>query len=377
MPFLTVLLVAAAIAQAPGLPAGQPLPRVVCAADASQSYALYLPATYSPDRAWPLILGFDPGGRGTNPVDRYQAAAERYGYIVAGSNNSRNGSADVGPAIAAFTTDVFARFNIDRRRVYAAGMSGGARVALGVALGSNAIAGVIASSTGYPDSRRRKSLPFPLFMTAGTEDFNHLEMRMVDRELDSPHHLAVFEGGHTWLSSALAEEAIGWMEIQAMKSGIAARDEAEIDRILATRLAAADAAKMDADRFVALQSLSEDFRGLREVAQFASRADALGRDKNVRAALKRDRDEDDREQRLLEDVRTAEARLASGDERSQTLLELRQRWKDLAERARKPDDSPDRRLARRVLSNLSATVLSTDADYLKIVAQYRTGRGAR
>ena len=42
-----------------------------------------------------------------------------------------------------------------------AGMSGGARVALGVALASKDIAGVIASSAGYPDDRVRKALPFP------------------------------------------------------------------------------------------------------------------------------------------------------------------------------------------------------------------------
>ena len=50
------------------------------------------------------------------------------------------------------------RFNIDRKRIYVAGMSGGSRVALYVALQSDSIAGVIASSAGYPDSRPRKTL---------------------------------------------------------------------------------------------------------------------------------------------------------------------------------------------------------------------------
>ena len=61
-----------------------------CAADPSQGYALYLPSNYSPERAWSLILAFDPRDRGSAPVERFQAAAETYGYIVAGSNNSRS-----------------------------------------------------------------------------------------------------------------------------------------------------------------------------------------------------------------------------------------------------------------------------------------------
>jgi poly(3-hydroxybutyrate) depolymerase len=374
---LSALLLAIQAATGTSLPIGQTIPEVVCAADPSQSYALYLPSNYSPDRAWPVIFGFDPGGRGGNPVDRYQAAAERYGYIVVGSNNSRNGSAEIAKVISVLTTDVLLRFRIDSRRAYTAGMSGGARVALSVALGSKAIAGVVASSAGYPDAKPRKTLSFPLFMTAGTEDFNHLEMQMVDRELTSPHHLAVFEGGHTWLSSNLAMEAIEWMEVQAMKSGVAPRNDAELDQILAKRVAAGEAAKDDASKYLALQSIADDFRGLRDVSVLATRAEALGRHKGVRAALKRDRDEDDREERMLEDVRSAEARLTSDDARLSTLAELRQRWKDLSEKSKKPEDSPERRLARRVLGNLSATVISTDAEYLKIIAAYRTGRGGR
>ena len=38
-----------------------------------------------------MILAFDAGDVGGGGVERYQAAAEQYGYIVAGSNNSRNG----------------------------------------------------------------------------------------------------------------------------------------------------------------------------------------------------------------------------------------------------------------------------------------------
>ena len=89
------LWVVAAIALLADLPTGQIVDTVTCAADPTQSYALFLPRAYTADRAFPVILAFDPGGRGRTPVERYQAAADQYGFIVAGSNNSRNNSPDM------------------------------------------------------------------------------------------------------------------------------------------------------------------------------------------------------------------------------------------------------------------------------------------
>jgi predicted esterase len=372
-----LVLMASPPPQRADLPTGVVIAEVTCEADPSQSYALYLPHAYTPARSWPVIFAFDPGGRGRNPVDRYQAAAEQYGFIVAGSHNSRNGSPDTARAVTAITTDVASRFQIDPKRVYTAGMSGGARVALRVGLGSPGIAGVIASSAGYPDATPRKTLSFPLFATAGTEDFNHLEMRLLDRALTSPHRLVIFEGGHVWLSSDLATEAVEWMELQAMKAGIKARDDEEIQRIFTKRAAGLAAGTVDKATYLALQALVDDFDGLRDVSAFAARAAALGKDKSVRAALKKDADADDREARMLDDVRSLESQLTSDDTRSRALLDLRQQWRLLAEKAKMPEDTAERRLARRVLANLSASVNSTDRDYLSIISEYRTGRGRR
>src|SRR5207342_3233467 len=90
-------------------------------------------------------------------------------------------------AVKAMSADLGRRFSIDAERLYLTGLSGGARVAMQVALGKNNIAGVIASSAGYPDSQPRATVPFPVFATAGTEDFNHLELRQLDRALTTPH----------------------------------------------------------------------------------------------------------------------------------------------------------------------------------------------
>ncbi len=198
-----------------------------------------MPSHYTPERSWPVIFAFNPQSRGRVPVEIYQAAAEKFGYIVAASNNSRNGYWAVSMAAAeAMINGVIHRLQADRKRIYSAGMSGGARVALGIAISSNLLAGVIASNAGYPDSKPRKTVPFVLFGTAGPEDFNYLEMRQPDRTLTTPHRVAMFEGGHVWLSSALAIEVVERMEIQAMKSGRKPRDPAWIEQVFPSRAAA-------------------------------------------------------------------------------------------------------------------------------------------
>jgi hypothetical protein len=369
-------LLGAQLALAADLPAGRIVEDVKCAADAQESYALYLPSAYTPDRAWPVIFAFDPGARGRVPVERYQAAAEEYGYVVAGSNNSRNGSWDVSiQAARAMFGDVAARFRLDERRIYTAGMSGGSRVALGLALGSKGIAGVVASSAGFPDSNPRKRVPFAIFGTAGTEDFNLMEMRHLDRALQSPHRLAVFEGSHVWLPSDLAREAVEWLELQAVKAGVVT-DTARVDRIFRRRTEAIDALPSDMARYTALTAIAADFDGLKDVADFARRAAELARTKPVRDALRKERDEESAEQRETGEILGLEDRLKIGEQRNDALGSLRTEWKRLSGMANAATDSPDRRMARRVVRGLSMSAAERvhDAEYLKLVAGYRMGR---
>lgn len=345
-----LLGILASILCAADLPLGQIIDDVKCAADPAQSYALYLPSNYTPEKTWSVILAFDPLGRGRAPVVQYQAAAEKYGYIVAGSNNSRNGPWNISlTAAQAMSADVRNRFAVDEKRIYAAGQSGGARVSMALALSTSQFAGVFASSAGFPDSRPRTLLPFPVFATAGTDDFNYVEMRRFDRVLTSPHRLVVFEGGHTWLPSEIAVEAVEWMEIQEMKSGRRPHDDSLLDRIFAARSARVDALTRDVDIYIAVSSLASDFDGLRDVARFAARAGTLAHRKDIQQALKNDRAQEQHEEQLSRELAQLLSELDNPATRRDGLDELRTRLTKLARQAGADEDSADRRLARRVL----------------------------
>jgi dienelactone hydrolase len=346
---------------------------VKCEGDPTQSYALYMPSTYSHDRPWNLLIAFHPGARGRLMVEKYQAAAEQYGYIVAGSNTSRNGPWSVSTAaVQAMSADLGRRFSIDAERIYLTGLSGGARVALQVALGKNRIAGVIASSAGYPDSQPRSNVPFAVFATTGTEDFNYIEMRLLDRKLTSPHYLAVFNGGHTLPPDAVALEAIEWMELQAMKSGRRTRDAALIDRLFEKRQRLIAEATSAAETVHLLDAAVADFKSLHDVTAEADRSKELAKQPDVKKALARERTTDDAEARLIGDIFDLETGLGDDARHRAVLSALRDRLSKLAEKAAAADDSPERSQARRVLRAITsgAGERVPDREYRALLEQY-------
>ncbi len=281
---------------------GRIIDKVVCRADATQSYALYVPAGYTAERKWPVILCFDPGARGLVPVERLQAAAEKYGYIVAGSLNSRNGPYEANlTAAQAMATDLGTRLRLDRDRVYTAGLSGGARVATQLALLGLA-KGVIACSAGFPDPTDGVPLhlAFPFFATSGTDDFNQLELKQLDELLEerkAAHRLTIFNGGHEWAPATLLGEAVEWLELQARRAGTVPKNDPMVQAAWQERVGTLPAAA-GPERWRALQALTADFNGLMDTTAFEQEAKILGSSREVkqwqkseRALLKREQSE--------------------------------------------------------------------------------------
>jgi dienelactone hydrolase len=284
-------------ARAP-FPKGQVVGKVPCRVDPAQSYALYLPSKYSPEKTWPILYAFDPGARGNIPVEIFRGAAEEYGYIVVGSNNSRNGPWEVSLAAAqAMWEDTHERFALDAERVYMTGFSGGARVACGLArMFSGRVAGVIACGAGFPigpGAGPSKDTPFVFFGAVGIRDFNFTELKELNKTLDDlglVHRIEVFAGGHDWPPRPLATEAIEWMEIQAMKRGKRERARALIDKLYEKRVAEArnltEAGDL-AQAFHRYQEVAEDFDGLRDASEVRTILGRMQNSKGLKDALKR------------------------------------------------------------------------------------------
>jgi len=204
--------------------------KIICRADAAQSYALYLPSSFDRSKAWPLLVLFDPGARGPLAIGAFREAAEKYGWMIAASNTSRNGPLeDSLRAARALWADVHDRLPVDPRRVYAAGFSGGARVAsVFPAAAGETFAGVVGCGAGLAGGLEPEKLKAgAYFGLAGFGDFNYGEMKGLDRALDAtglPHRFFYFEGTHDWPPPVAAARALGWLEVEAMKRGLRAPD---------------------------------------------------------------------------------------------------------------------------------------------------------
>ena len=277
------------------LPTGKVIPKIICSTNSQQSYALYLPSHFSPNKRWPIIYAFDPRARGQVAVETIQAAAERYGYIVVGSNNSRNGRPAVSTeAVKAMWQDTQERFPVDEHRRYLAGMSGGSRLVTSMALQCNGcVAGVIANAAGFPDGRKPSTaLTFAYFAAVGNADFNFAEFLELRRELEeskSQYRIRVFEGQHGWAPPDVWLEALDWMDTLAMRANFLERDPA---RILQSYEAATQRASQQLSGGDVLgasrdyQSAVREFKGLTDVSAAEKMVTELSRDKRVKSAEK-------------------------------------------------------------------------------------------
>ena len=344
-------------------PTGKVIEKVICKADASFSYALYLPSNYAANKKWAIVYGFDPAARGRMPVEQFKEAAEKYGYILVGSNDSRNGpGVSLNKILQTIWTDTHERFSIDEKRVYTSGFSGGARAASAVAYSlQGAVAGVIACGAGFhPNISPSKSIPFAFFATIGTEDFNMPELRTLDQALndfDIAHRVKIFEGGHAWASSQLCTEAMEWMQLQAMKTGRAQKNEPWIDELWKRELEQAKAFEASQDvyqTYLIYSAIASDFKGLRETAEAENRAKQVKETKQVKDQIRQQREEDQRQIKMMRELLTLKDSLHDYDNRAVALSELKNAIANLKKKAEAKENSSERMVVRRTLGAFSA-----------------------
>jgi predicted esterase len=330
---VAVLCCGAAFAQALNPPpTGKVIPKIICSANSQQSYALYLPSHFSPNKRWPIIYAFDPLARGQVAVETIQAAAERYGYIVVGSNNSRNGRPAVSTEAAkAIWQDAQERFPVDERRRYLAGMSGGSRLVTSMALQCNGcVAGVIANAAGFPVGRKPSSaLPFAYFATVGNADFNFAEFLELRRELEeskSQYRIRVFEGQHGWAPPEVWLEALDWMDMEAMRANSLDRDPARIQQSYEAATQRASQLLSGGDVLGALRDYQfsvREFKGMTDVTAAEKMVTDLSRDKRVKSAEKEESSAVADQLRLMSGPSTQMDALAEGNMSPDEFMVLR------------------------------------------------------
>jgi len=182
------------------VPSGKIQAAIKLTRDSSQSFAVYLPAAYDQHKSWPALYFFDAHARGVLPVKRYKNLAERYGYVLIGSNNLKNrlSPEEIKRLADALLDESAERFNIDPQRKYIVGFSGGAKAAVFTAWRREDITGVIGCAGGFPDrAKGQTNRAFEFAGIVGKADFNYWELVALEYKLDQtswPHVLLMHNG---------------------------------------------------------------------------------------------------------------------------------------------------------------------------------------
>ncbi|MBI5817505.1 MAG: hypothetical protein HZA88_00805 [Verrucomicrobia bacterium] len=179
---------------------------------------IFVPKGCRADVPTPVLYVFAPGGDA--PVDLYRAAADRLGWLVCGSVESRNGQEMdyYEKVLAAMQGEMNAQFTLHPHRVYYSGMSGGSRVALELFCNHrDSAAGVIAMAAGPARAGLTKVPGGACVGIAGRHDFNYAELAMLAEKsaaADIAYLFMDFEGQHGWAPKGLVAQAMEWLEVQ-------------------------------------------------------------------------------------------------------------------------------------------------------------------
>jgi len=203
-----------------------------------ESYALYLPKDYIATKKFPVVFFFDAHARGWLPVRRYKVLADSFNFILVASNESKNGQAAQkrNQIIYHFMQDVEQRFSVDPGRVYTGGFSGGARVAAGIGLSNQDIAGVIGCAAGFPKLNHIANTQLAYVGIVGNTDFNFMEMKQLNSELETAHwrhSLLIFDGHHQWPPVKTMKKAFSFLQTDAMRRQLIPVDKHFIARLKA------------------------------------------------------------------------------------------------------------------------------------------------
>jgi len=276
---------------------GQIIEDVRSESNPEQRFALYLPTTFKPDVPTPVLFVMDPRRRALVPLKLFRPAAERFGWVIVSSYNtvSDEPAEPTLRALQAMWTDMHDWFTVDDRRVYLAGFSGTARTSWLLARHlSGTFTGLIGAGAGsHPEYPPTRDFKFMYFATVGTVDYNYYELQRLEERLASVglnHRVEGFGGPHSWMPEPLAAQAIEWMELQGMRTGIRPVDAALVDEwwrrdtVMAEMWLEMGLPLKASWRYAAM---ARDYAGLRETDEVAARARDLGASPQAKLELER------------------------------------------------------------------------------------------
>ena len=267
---------------------GEIIASLTCERDPSQTYSLYLPKNYTDSAKLPVIIFFDPHGSGSYPVGLYKSLAERFDYVLMGSDNSKNGLQfeQTNEIANTLISEAVSKFSADKRKVSLAGFSGGAKVALVAAANNNSdVCSVIYCGASISFDRINQ-LP-PALGFAGEKDLNYTEVMSSAPALDEKkifHSVIEWKGKHEWPDSLTFRDALYWSEFNQMRNKTIAVNKEIIKTFLQEKNKTLAVEKNVLVQSGIYQEVIQFLRGLEDISSYEKKLAALMQMESYRKA---------------------------------------------------------------------------------------------
>ena len=185
-------------------------------------YDVYLPKGFKRDKQQVTLIFLDPHADASVPLKKYEALADKYNFMLIGSNDVKNGISleDGSTLVDALVQEVKSSFYVDPLAISIAGFSGGAKAALAAAYQLPGFSTVIYCGAAFPPDFRLVSIPS--MGISGTSDMNLTEVLYYYSSLDSiksRHSLIVTKSKHEWPDESAFEQAFAWCMTSRCISG--------------------------------------------------------------------------------------------------------------------------------------------------------------
>ncbi|MGY5849823.1 hypothetical protein [Salegentibacter sp. F14] len=204
----------------------------------SETFSIYIPQDFENGEAWPVLVIFDPQGRGRLTTQLFRSISEEQGYIIAASNEVLNSnSLQTNLQVAnRLITRLLISVPIDPNLVYVGGLKEGAQLASASPLIFKDVRGVLAVGDAWGSVELAdKMKPFFFSGVAGDEDAALYKLQAFAdfyKEKKFPTEMNYFDGtNEEWPDTFVLNNAVSAFSLDAMAKGLREKNPDFVQRL--------------------------------------------------------------------------------------------------------------------------------------------------
>ena len=230
----------------------------------SETFSIYIPQDFKNGETWPVLVIFDPQGRGRLTAQLFRSIAEEQGYIIAASNEVLNKTPlQTNLQVAnRLITRLLISIPVNPKLVYAGGLQEGGQLASATPLIYQDVRGVLAVGDAWVNPELTdKMKPFFFSAVAGDEDedlFRQQAFVNFYKGKKFPTEMNYFDGTNKeWPDTFVLNNAVSAFSLDAMAKGLREKDQVFVQRLFEKELKSAEMLRRQRNYIKAYEKLEQ------------------------------------------------------------------------------------------------------------------------